>query len=265
MNSFRNFNLTAATAAINLTSYAIQDFNMVTPTLAHVLVTTSGDITEAKDEVRAGIAQLFSGLATPVADSFRKVTANTFIGFVRSASDTREFAESEVANFKEVASNLLMDKEDESLWDVRKGTTGTYLVRHGNEDLSELASTVRRRQASKPTFSAIASVEAEPKEFAAFIDVKSEEVEHGYVVESNHKDGYVNILPVGGDALVKVEARCLIDVRDLQGADTKAMGIQVAAASLDANALIEYYRKAYPYAPDYVQSIIDMINQHSVA
>lgn len=261
----RNFDLASAAAAINLTTYSIQDYAMVTPTLAHVLVNTSGDLAESKDEIRASISKLFNGLATPIADSFRKVTANTLIGFVRSASDTREYDEKQVANFKEVASNLLMDKEDESLWDVRKGSTGTYLVRHGNEDLSELAATARKRQAAKPSFNVIASVEAEPKEFAAFLDVKSEEVEHGYIVESNHDKGVVKILPVGGDDVVTVEARCLIDVRDLQGADNKAMGIQVAAASLDAAALIEYYRKAYPYAPDYVQSIIDMINQHSVA
>lgn len=266
--NFRNLDLDAIHAKIQTAGFTlnVNDYEMVTPTLARVMITYTGEVPQSQEEVRAGIARLFEGQASPVAESFRKVTAGVIAGFVKTAREVREFDQAVVTagKMKEMAANLLMDKTDESLWEKKSGASGEYLVRQGNDDLSGLVHLATNRQMGQPTFAHLASMPAETKEFAAFVSKTSEEVEHAYVIASN--EGKMTVLPFGSEDAVEIETAQLVEVLHLEAADVKGAGSEMAAeVAADKQAFIEYVRKWFSYAPDYVQKWIDMINQHAFA
>lgn len=266
MNAYRNLDLVEVANKLKLFTLNLQDYKMVSPTLAKVVITMTGQA-PVKEQVRASVADLFKGLASPVTASFRQLTntgsTSVLVGFVKASSEVRSMTDVNKDKMKAMASNLLMDETDQSLWEIRKGSTGQYLVKQGEEDLSELANSLYARKVGMPTLANVADAEACSKEFAAFIDKNSEEVEHGYVIAS--EGGTTTILPYGEDEVKTIDSEQLVEVNNLDGEDVKAIGLQMATASMDRNAMVEYYKKAYSYSPDYIQSIIDMIDQHAFA
>lgn len=266
--NFRNLDLDSLAAKATLSGFTlnVNDYQMVTPTLARVMLTHTGTVPTSQEEIRAEVARMFGGQASPVAESFRKVTDKVVAGFVKTAREVREFDSGMVTagKMKEMAANLLMDKNDESLWEKKSGAAGDYLVRQGNDDLSGLVHLATNRQMGQPTFAHLASMPAESKEFAAYVSTDTEEVEHGYVVAS--ADGKMTIVPVGAEDGVEVQVAQLVEVINLDGEDAKAAGgVMAAEVAADKGAMIEYYRKMFSYAPDYLQKIIDIINQHAFA
>lgn len=274
--AFRHLDMDSILARVNSFSTNLQDFEMVSPTLAKVLITYSGTA-PIKEEVRASIAKLFGQQAAPVENSFRSLErtggSKTLAGFIRYQSDVKEYDETASAidgRYKQMASNLLMDNEDKSMWEVKAGNTGKYLVRHGEDDLSELVHLAACKKSGQPTLSQIASVPAEPKEFAAYVDIGQEEVMHGYVVAKTRDGLKMSILPFEGNGETQEIATAqLVEVAALDGEDEQAAGVKMpvtAAGVIDREAQIQYYRKLYgSYAPQYVQALIDMIDQHSFA
>jgi hypothetical protein len=266
--NFRNLDLDSLASRATLSGFTlnVNDYDMVTPTLARVMLTYTGNIPRSQEEIRASVAQLFKGHASPVADSFRKVTEGTVAGFIKTSREVREFDSGMVTagKMKEMAANLLMDKTDESLWEKKSGAAGDYLVRQGNDDLSGLVHLATNKQLGQPTFAHLASMPAETKEFAAYVSTDTEEVEHGYVVAS--ADGKMTVIPVGAEDAVEVQTAQLVEVINLDGEDAKAAGgVMAAEVAADKGAMIEYYRKMFSYAPDYLQKIIDIIGQHAFA
>lgn len=266
--NFRNLDLDSLASKATLAGFTlnVNDYDMVTPTLARVMLTYTGNVPRSQEEVRASVAALFKGHAAPVAESFRKVTEGTIAGFIKTSREVREFDSGMVTagKMKEMAANLLMDKTDESLWEKKSGAAGDYLVRQGNDDLSGLVHLATHKKLGQPTFAHLASMPAETKEFAAYVSTDSEEVEHGYVVAS--ADGKMTIIPVGAEEGVEVQTAQLVEVINLDGEDAKAAGgVMAAEVAADKGAMIEYYRKMFGYAPDYLQKIIDIINQHAFA
>jgi len=267
-NMFRHLDLESIHAKAKLAGFTfnVNDYEMVSPTLARVMLTYTGNVPQSQEETRAEIARLFKGLASPVAESFRKVKDGVIAGYVKTTREVREFDATSVTagKMKEMAANLLMDKTDESLWEKKSGASGDYLVRQGNDDLSGLVHLATNKQLGQPTFAHLASMPAESKEFAAFVSKDTEEVEHGYVVAS--AKGKMTLVPFGADDAIEVETAQLVEVINLDGEDAKALGTAMAPeVAADKNAMVEYYRKAYSYAPDYIQKIIDIINQHAFA
>jgi hypothetical protein len=265
---FRHLDLDSIAAKATLAGFTlnVNDYEMVTPTLARVMLTYTGDVPRSQEEIRAEVARMFQGLASPVAESFRKVQNGVVAGYIKTSREVREFDPSVVTagKMKEMAANLLMDKTDESLWEKKSGASGDYLVRQGNDDLSGLVHLATNKQIGQPTFAHLASMPAEQKEFAAFVSTESEEVEHGYVVAS--ADNKMTVVPFGADAAVEIQTAQLVEVINLDGEDAKALGTVMAPeVAADKGAMVEYYRKAYSYAPDYIQKIIDIINQHAFA
>jgi hypothetical protein len=268
--NFRNLDLDSITSRLNSFTMHVNDYQMISPTVARVMINYTGTAPNEQEEIRASIGRVFKGMASPVAESFRKVTEGVIAGFVKVSREVREYDEATVTaavasgKMKVMAANLLMDKTDESLWEVKEGATGKYTVRQGNDDLSQLVHLATKTRIGTPTFAHLASVPAEQKEFAAFVSKDSEEVEHGYVVAS--ADGVMSVLPVGADEPVNIEVSQLVEVLNMDGDDTKALGVEMAAGVAgDKAAVVEYYKKAYGYAPDYLQKIMDMINCHSFA
>ena len=271
--NFRLLDVDSIVARVNTFSLNVQDYEMVTPTLARVLVTYSGTA-PTKEEIRAELAKVMGNRATAVRNSFRSLErtggSKTLAGFVRSQADVKVYDETAAENqgkYMQTASNLLMDNEDKSMWEVKSGSTGKYLVRHGEEDLAELVHLATVRKSGMPVLAQIATVGAEPREIAAWVCKSQEEVLHGYVVaKATDGSGKMTVLAFDGAGEAEdIDPDQLVEVVNMEGEDDKAMGRSMSTAGMDRNAIIEYYKKAYPYAPDYVQEIIDMIDQHATA
>ena len=265
----KHFDIDAAIARINTSTVNIHDYELMTPTLAKVIVTYTGDLPR-HEELRSQISTLFKGFAAPVVASFRKLdrigNKNAVIGFVKSVVEIRtlESANAEGGKMRAIASNLLMDETDKSLWEIKTGSTGQYIARQGNDDFKELVGLATARVKGVPTLNQIAMSSTETKEFAAYVCPVSEEVMHGYVVASNNDE--IEVVPFGdSDASIKVQEANLIEVINLDGEDQNTLGRMSQSAGVDKNAMIEYYKKAYQHSPDYVQKIIDQINQHAFA
>lgn len=266
---YRNLDLAAIADQVRQYTLNLQDYEMITPTLARVCLTMSGKA-PIREEVRASIASLFKGLASPVASSFRELSSTgglrTFVGFVKASHEVRQIEDVDTTKMKAMASNLLMDETDKSLWEIRNGAGTKYLVKQGEEDLSELATSLYQKKSGLPTLAHVASVPSEVREFAAYVDTKMEEVQYGYVVAS--ENGNMKIVAYDSDSedLVDVKPEQLVEVVNLDGEDEKEFGRQLAtAANMDRQAMVEYYRQAYMHSPDYLQKIIDMIDQHAFA
>lgn len=272
---YRHADLASVAARINLFNVTVQDYKMVTPTLARVVLSWTGGQPD-RNEVVSGISQLFNGLATPVEASFRNLQntgpVSVTIGFVKANREIKDYTTEIAGNkgrFKAMASNLLMDREDESLWEVKSSGTGKYLVKQGNEDLSELVHLARTHRGTLPSLAQIACVPAATQEFAAYVDTKTQEVLHGYVVESTMVKGRqkLKVLSIEGDGEVDVvDEDQLVEVVQLDGKDQEAAKLKMSAeVAADRGAMVAYYTKMFGYAPDYLKKIIEAIDSHSFA
>jgi hypothetical protein len=266
IDQFRHLDIDEIASKVRLHTINVSDYRMVTPTIARVIISCTGQ-TPHNEDLRAEIASMFQDLASPVQGSFRRLQGDgpvtTVVGFIKANREVKSMEEVDKTRMKVMSSNLMMSKDDKSLWEVRKGSSGEYLVRQGEEDLSELVALARRPKVGIPKLTAIASMPAEPKEFAAYVDLKLEEVQHGFVVAS--EKGIATILSSEGDEVVQCSTDCLVEVCHLDEEDEKMISPKMATAGMDKSAMIEYYKKAYSYAPDYVAKIIEMIGQHAFA
>ena len=266
-NLYRNLDLAEVAGKVRLFTTNLQDFKMVTPSLARVCVTISGNV-PPRDQVRASIVDLFKGHAAPVQNSFRQLTTaghmQVVVGFVKTLHEVRDLDAATQKGMKAMASNLLMDEQDKSLWEIRKGASGTqYIVKQGDEDLSELATSLYSRKAGLPTLANIQDEPASSKEFAAFVDIASEELQYGFVVSS--EGDKMTVIAHGEDEAKEISTVQLVQVAHMDADDYKKAGVEMAASGMDRSAMVEYYKKLYGYSPEYVQEIIDMIDQHAFA
>src|SRR5271167_1679662 len=113
---------------VSTTTVAITDYKMKSETLAKVIVSFTGS--QSKEELRSALLEKFDGLAAPVEDSFRIVKAGVAVGFVRANKEVRVVSDKEIrASYKVMSSNIMMDNDDKSLWEVREGKAGKFLAR----------------------------------------------------------------------------------------------------------------------------------------
>lgn len=271
MNEFRHNFLDKVSASISTFTVNLHDYRMVSPTVARVILSYTGS-TPAPDEVRARINKMMDGNAVAIAGSFRELTragdVKSLIGFVKASREVLPFDEVTASSgkYKALASNLLRQTEDDTLWEIKSGAAGKYLAKQTAEDLRSLMHLAQATCSGLPKFNQIASLASntQPREFAAYVDLNAEEVMHGYVVASS--DDKVTVIAKETGESVEIAADQMIHVLDLEGEDAQVAGTQMAAeVAADKGAMIEYYNLAYRYDPAYIQKIIEMIDQHATA
>lgn len=268
-NHFRLLDTDSLAASIKTFSLNLQDYSLLSPTLARVVMTFSGRL-PVQEEIRASIANVFQGKASAIAGSFRNMErssgSKTLIGYVRSAAEIKEYEENAetAGRYVQTASNLLMDNVDKSMWEVRSGTSGKYLVRKGEDDLNELVHLAHSKKSGMPTLAQLASVPAEPREFAAYIDLVTEDVLHGFVTHREGEVATISSYENEGETQ-EVQIDQLIEVATLDAEDEKGSGMKLAETAATKEEMKAYYRKMFSYAPDYVKDIMDMIDAHAVA
>ena len=252
-----------AFAGIDTATVAINDYRMVSPNVAEVVVSTTGKMKPM--EIAAKLVKVMNESATPIHGSFRWVKDNIAVGFVSTAAAPRLIeSESELSGYRHVASNMYLDESDESLWELRNGAGGKYLARKGSDELPEVLSSVRRpRGAGVPSTASIQRPEPEANEFVCFVNSKAE-IDYGFVVgkDKNQNLAVVNEACVA-DRAISVDPKMVVSFEQVQLPPHSKM--PTLAGVPDAATMIDYYRKAYFYNGDYLKKVIETINDQAAA
>lgn len=267
-NPSTGFDIDRIASKLSSFRFSVNDYQIVSPTLAKVVLNMSGN-PDSPITIRTAIAKLFKNQASAVENSFRWATRQgdikTAVGFVKANVDVREFEEAEASGkYRVMSANLLMDNDDRSLWEVREGAQTKYLARQGNEDLTELVHLATARVTGSPRLMQIASGVPATKDFLAFVDTETEEVRYGFAV-SAAVDSKVTVVATDDESTVEVAESNIIDVFELDSEECARLSTTAAADGLSKEAMIEYYKKAYSYSPEYIAEIIKMIDQHAFA
>lgn len=245
-----------------VSTVSITDYKMQTNTLAKVMVSFTGN--QTKDELRAALTEKFDGLAAPVEDSFRIVKAGVAVGFVRANKEVRVVDDRELrAAYRVMSSNIMMDNADKSLWEIREGKAGKFLARHGHEDLSELVNASVNRRQDIPAIRHIQIAKAAPGEFVSFVS-KTGDMDHGFCVASSDKQVKLVSMTSRSATVVDYEVVTAISQVPIHKAFVKQMAT-AGISRADKQQQIEYWTKLYSWAPEYLNSKIEQVNEGTLA
>jgi hypothetical protein len=182
---------------ISTVAATVVDYRMVTPTLAQVVATFNTIDTDRHSLATAVGAALNNG-AAPIEGSFRTLSSYgnpAMVGFVTVNRETRPFEEASTKGMVALASNMLMDAKDDSLWEVRSDGSGNkMLCRQEADSLHGLMETARVRVPRAPKLdNVMAGVDR--GNFVAFVDPQTETLRYGYVLAT---DLEITPAPAGG-------------------------------------------------------------------
>lgn len=239
----------------------ITDFSIKSPTLAKVIISYTGDIDA--DFIKSELAKKMDYLAVPVKASFKRIRDGVAVGFVRANKAVRAVSKDEVqAKYRVMSNNILMDNTDRTLWEVKDGANGKYLARHGQEDLTALVTAAVHRRPDAPRLDQLTIARAAPSELVAFVDDQGD-VDHGFALATN--DEKVRVLSFARRIPVTVDYGAVVSIYPV--AVPRQLHNQVVA-SLTADQkkqAKDYYQRLYGYSPEYVQMLMDEIDQGTVA
>jgi hypothetical protein len=303
-----NINRVADTLTSRLKSTiaaTVVDYKMVTPSLARVVATFN--TTEAAPEaLAAAVGVAFGNNATPIQASWRKLDSYgnpAMVGFVSLNREVKAYTADSVKGMQIMASNMLMDATDDSLWDVRDdGTGGKLLCRQNDNGLQKLMETARVRQHRAPRLETVMSA-ADVGNFAAFVDPKTEAMRYGYVlatdltiapqpaggVDLDPEDrlNAVEILPIDqgqmpdnssdetrgeGNRIAErmvednfpVTVPCSVIVEAaVLNGDDRVAEVAAPSNGLNKQSLLDYNKRLYKHRPDYYAKLVDIINNHA--
>jgi hypothetical protein len=250
----------------NIRGASLTEFRMYSPTVAKVIATFVGDL--QADEAAERIQACLNGQAAVIRSSFRWLQKpNSAIGFVTSVPAVRAYDENVVkARYTPITANIFMDEQDKSIWEVKPGSGGQYLSRKSEDNLADLIEASRHSpRGSTPRMASVMSATARNHQFLAFVEPESQSVDYGFCV-ATEASGYkvlshttTSVLDVPRDGIVGVYDLAIPE-QILSSINPKA----VKAATMDTQTSIEYYKKAYSYAPDYIESIIRQVEQQAM-
>lgn len=249
-------------SGIPTSTVSITDFKIVAKKLAKVIVAFTSKPT--REEVVEALTAKMQYLAAPVENSFRIIKDNVAVGFVRASTEVRAIEDKEQlrANYKVMASNILMDNADKTLWEVKEGASGKFLARHGHEDLSELVGAAINHRQDVPKIRQLAQASVAPREFVAFASA-SGDMDYGFCIKAHTKEGVVCVVSATTGQAVNIPADVVASVIPVGGVKIPLSAHQrITAAGIDRNAVgqeKDYYTRLYSYAPDYLAEVIRQV------
>lgn len=251
-------------------SLNIHDFLPVNKQLARVVITTN-TLDCSADDLYHAVCAKFNEQVAPVAGSFRRL-ASTIMpaihGFVARNAEVIPYTKENASRFRQTASNILMDTEDESLWTMRKTASGTFLVRDVNSEIGELvqlAKVVGVRHQRIPQCASVVVPALEVGEIAAYVNPDICELEHGYVIASLNGGTHYEIAALGESESQSIPLDLIVAAAFPNGSDREASPQVAAPQSMtDKSALKEYYSKLYSYNPGYYEQFIHSIDSLAV-
>lgn len=240
----------------------IHDFEPVTagltkdakPTLFKVIATFTGS--ETKQDMYLAVAKAANNKLSPVEGSFRKIAgSNAHVGYVTANLEIKPYTSDELKHMKVMASNLLMDENDTSLWEVRSGKdSAKFLVRHQEDDLSgaiELSSVKYvNRDFSVPELSRLAVDAIQVNQAVVFVNPRTEEISSGMVVSST--DEFIVVADFNDKKKVTIPTDLVVEVASVDFDTIKENFVEVSAPQVFSESSMEdYYFKVYGYDQNY--------------
>ena len=261
----QQFNIAAALKSVK--GVSVSEYAMLSDKVARVVANVVG--VQTPGEIADRIAAVFGNRATAVRSSFRWLhEGRSAVGYIAIQQAVRAFNKEDASGkYQQIKANMFMDKSDESVWEVKPGSGGSYLARTGEDNLAELieASRVPPR-GSVPRMSSIVSASAKPKEMVAFVDLKNGVVDYGFCLSASANGDHV-VMSHTTNQPTDVIAAAVVGVYEVEipaHVHKTIAGNNVIAAS-DTSTQIEYYKRAYGYAPEYLAKIIAQIEAMSAA
>lgn len=233
----------------------ITDYRLKTDTLAKVIVSYTGEFDA--QEMREHLAKKMDCKAVPVAASFKRVAPGVAVGFVRANQEVRTPTKSELKAYRVMSSNILMDNEDRSLWEVKSTGNGKYLTRRGQEDLSALMQASVQRRPDVPALRQLAIARASRSEVVAFVDAEGD-VDHGFALATT--DEKVKVLSFSRRVPLIVEYDNVVSISPVT---IPAHIHKVVAGSMSPQEKKDekaYYERLFGFAPEYVREISRQID-----
>lgn len=251
---------------------SITEYKLINSRVAQVLVQVPQTAHLDKNAVCASLAKQLKEAAAPIQASFRwLVPGSSMIGYVGAHNATRALDNGQKmeAGYRMVASNLYLDKQDESLWELKSGAGGKYLTRQGRDDLTELieASRVSPR-GSMPRMHSIVNASAAPKQLVAFVNsigLGNPSVDYGFCL--GKQDGKMLLATADYNQPVAVSEHEVVgvysvDSSEVHGLVTAAVKVDAAKGVPTADSLA-YYKKLFNYAPDYLKKVIKQVEEQA--
>lgn len=272
---------------VSLLQASLHSLEQVTPEISRVVVEFTTDIGNHVDR-RMAIASLFKNELVAIPNSFREISGYRFTatGFVSAKKEEREYTDEVAASgrYKAIASNIMMDSEDESLWSVNSSGDSKYLIRHGEEDLSALVALASLEQRSRTgrviSVSSIVTPPIQAGEYVSYVNPMTLEVSHGYslgyeTVIATNEDGEeeefeeLQILDKEANDIINIDPHLVVESAVMNGDDKENMPEEILASmdeySNSKEGMKEYYKKMFEYSPEYYEMMSRIIDGHAVA
>ena len=237
----------------------------VTPSVFKVVVTFSKDAD--KQALHRAVAAATQNKVAPVEASFRPIPGTkAFVGFVARNAEVREYETAAVEGMKVMASNLLMDEKDHSLWEVRSNDDAKYLVRHQEDDLSDLLALasvrIDNRELDIPVIASLGYSDAREQDCVVYVNPTTVEVSHGMVVASTGDS--VKLVDITSKETLTVAADFVVEVASFNFDEMKGGFKEVAAPQEDTVLGMEdYWFKVFGQYPAYWAEFKKMLNSRA--
>ena len=249
---------------------SVTEYSMVNDRVARVIVSTVSNPNTRS--LQAALESNLGESVSPVRGSFRWLNSekSALIGFVALATPQRLLEKDDPvqAGYRLVARNMYMSQEDQSVWEMKKASAGTYMVRQGQDDLTELLETARvSPRGGVPRMASVVSASAQPTELVAFVNsrgLSAPSVDYGFAVTRN--DGSIDVVTASYDKPIHVRANEIVasytlDANEVHRNLTQGMERRSIKAGADKSASVEYYKKLYSYAPEYLKKVLDEVDE----
>ncbi len=249
-------------SGINTNTVSVTDFKKVAAKVMKVVIAFTGNHT--RESLTEALGSQMKHLATPVENSFHIIKAGVAVGFMRANTEVRAIENKEElrAGYRVMASNILMDNKDRTLWEVKEGAGGKFLARHGNEDLSELVGAAVNRRADVPRLNQLATASVAPKEFVAFASA-SGDMDYGFCVSASAEAGVVCVVAASTGKAINIPTDVVASVIPVGGAKIPlSTHKRILASGIDRAAVGQekaYYEKLYAYDPAYLAEVIRQV------
>ena len=264
------FNLQRLQAALDKAGgvyTSVLDTKLVSPEVAKVIVALS-DTNVSKDAVIASITNALQGQFAPVLGSFRQVENGrqpTFVGFITASREMLTSEDERFKRLKPLTAGIMLDPEDESVWNVHNGENGTFVLREGSEDVAKVLETARVRQTNAPAlhqfvYAAVAG------DYISFVDAHAGVLRHGFVVAA-YDDNTVSVLTAEDEDPLFIDNEQVVEAVELEDEDVQELETQsnVVKAAFDDTipSMSEYYKQLFAYAPDYLKQVQEIIDANA--
>jgi len=246
---------------INANTVNLVDYQLKSDSLAKVLVSFTGNMTA--EQLTDKLCAKLQNAATPIRHSFKQVKPGLAVGFLRAnravvAMPTRDKLS---AKYRLMASNIYMDNDDKSLWEVKSGSTGKYLARHDQEDLSALVAATVQRRSDLPGLRHLTIAHAAKNELVAFV-AEDGSMDYGFAMQGN--DRQVKVMSYSRYTPMVVDYDNVVSMNAVKLSAAVDKEVRASLTPEEKKNEIEYWKKLYSWSGEYIDKLIEYVNQGTV-